>query len=340
MRLIQKNRYALLVLSFAFLSFTLQAKPLDIKQLFNKELVKVKEEEVGKSKNFYGKLLIDESKTLDIVSRYDGYITSLSANKTYMKLKKGDTLFTIYSDKVLSIQKELHISKTINKKFFTSSLEKLESLNISKNEINRIISSKKIKDIRVKTKMNAILLKKNINSGSYVKKGNLLLQLTSIESLWFVASIYQKDINFLKEDMSALVYVDGFSQAIKSKIDYIYPFVNDKTKTVNVRFLIDNKDLKLFPNMFAKVKLKSLNKTMLTLPKTAVLTKADKHYVFKATDNDEFEPTLVEANRISAYKYEIIDGLKLGDEVVNNALFLLDSDAVTNSLYDEDDSDW
>ena len=92
--------------------------------------------------------------------------------------------------------------------------------------------------------------------------------------------------------------------------------------------------------MFAKVKLKTTNKTILTLPKSAVLTKADIHYVFKSISKDEFEPVLVEANRISTYKYEILDGLNVGDEVVNNALFLLDSDAITNSLYDAEDSDW
>ena len=316
------------------------AEPLDIKQLFNKKLIKVKEEQIGKTKSFYGKLLLDESKTIDILSRYEGYITKLNANKMYMKVKKDDVLFTVYSDKVLSIQKELHISKTINKRLFRSAVEKLEALDISKSEINRIIKNKKIKNIKVKSNINAFVIKKNINKGSYVKKGKLLLQLASLENLWFIASIYQKDINFLKQDMSALIYVNGFTQAIKSKIDYIYPFVNEKTKTINVRFIIKNKGLKLFPNMFAKVKLKTTNKTILTLPKSAVLTKADKHYVFKSISKDEFEPVLVEANRISTYKYEILDGLNVGDEVVNNALFLLDSDAITNSLYDAEDSDW
>ena len=64
------------------------AEPLDIKQLFNKKLIKVKEEQIGKTKSFYGKLLLDESKTIDILSRYEGYITKLNANKMYMKVKK------------------------------------------------------------------------------------------------------------------------------------------------------------------------------------------------------------------------------------------------------------
>jgi Cu(I)/Ag(I) efflux system membrane fusion protein len=92
--------------------------------------------------------------------------------------------------------------------------------------------------------------------------------------------------------------------------------------------------------MFGKAIIKSSSKKVLTLPKTAVLTKGAKHYVFKPISKDEFEPVLVEARRVSATKYEIEEGLNAGDEVIDNALFLLDSDAITNNLYDSEDNDW
>ena len=79
---------------------------------------------------------------------------------------------------------------------------------------------------------------------------------------------------------------------------------------------------------------------MLTLPKTAVLNKGSKFYVFKPISQKEFEPIEVEVNRISSNKYEILDGLQANEEVINNALFLLDSDALTNALYEEEDEDW
>ncbi len=113
-----------------------------------------------------------------------------------------------------------------------------------------------------------------------------------------------------------------------------------KTKSVDVRFILENKDLKLLPNMFAKVELKTMTKDRLTLPKTAVLTKGDKYYVFKPISKSEFEPIKIEAKRIASNKYEVFDGLKEGDTVINNALFLLDSDAITNNLYQSDDEDW
>ena len=320
----------------------MNAKIIEVEQLFNKKTVLVKEEKIGITKSFYGKTKIDESKVVDIVTRFDGYITKLNANKSLMYVKKGEPLFSVYSDTILSIQKEINVARSINKNLYRSSLEKLKVLDLDKEEINRIKKNKSsFNGIKVLSPINAIVLKKSINHNSAVKKGKLLLQLANIDKLWFIAQIYQKDLTFIKENMSAYIYIDGLTQAVKSKVDYIYPMVDTKTKTVDVRFIIDNKDLNIYPNMFASVKIKSVNKTMLTLPKTAVLTKGSNYYVFKPISDKEFEPVKVEAKRISSNKYEILDGLSADDEVINNALFLLDSDAVTNALYESDtDDDW
>ena len=107
-----------------------------------------------------------------------------------------------------------------------------------------------------------------------------------------------------------------------------------------MRFILENEDLKLVPSMFGKVDINVKKDVMLTLPKTAVLKKADKFYVFKPLENGEFEPVKIEAKRISSNKYEILSELNENDEVINNALFLLDSDAVTNALYESDKEDW
>jgi Cu(I)/Ag(I) efflux system membrane fusion protein len=73
------------------------------------------------------------------------------------------------------------------------------------------------------------------------------------------------------------------------------------------------------------------------VPKSAIIQKGDKHFVFLYYSQEEYEPLEVQAKRISANTYEIISGLNEGEEVINNALFLLDSDAVTNSLYIKDE---
>lgn len=141
--------------------------------------------------------------------------------------------------------------------------------------------------------------------------------------------------------MKAKIYVDGFDEAVISTVDYIYPTVDETTKSVDVRFIIDNKDLKYSANMFAKVDIKQVDKEILTLPKTAVLQKGSKHYVFQYLSETEYEPIEVTAKRISSNKYQILEGLEENQRVINNALFLLDSDAITNGLYSSsDDNDW
>lgn len=330
-----------LILTTLLLSSILQAQILDAKQLFNKKTTNVIKEEISINKSFYGITKIDESSLSDVVSRFDGYITKLNANKKYMTIKKGEPLYSIYSQEILSIQNELQVAKNFNQNIYQSTLGRLDNLDISKTEQQKIKDGKiNSNGLVVTSSMNAILMEKSINQSSAVSKGTTLLQLASLDKIWFVASVYQSDLEFIKKDSEALINIDGINQKIKSKVDFIYPIFDEKTKTVDVRFILENEDLKLFPSMFGKVDINVKRNVMLTLPKTAVLKKADKFYVFKPLENGEFEPVKIEAKRISSNKYEILGGLNENDEVINNALFLLDSDALTNALYESDKEDW
>ena len=331
----------IILLSTLLLGSVLNAEIIEAKQLFNKKIVKVKKEELALTKSFYGITKIDESSLVDIVSRFDGYITNLNANKTYMNIKKGAPLYSIYSDDILSIQSELQIANDFNKNIYKSTLQRLDNLAISKSEQEKIKSSKVNENgIVVTSPVNGILLKKNINNSSAVKKGTPLLQLASLDKIWFISSIYQSDLSFVKNGMEAQISIDGLNSTIKSTVDFIYPTFDDKTKTVDVRFILDNVNNELVPSMFGKIDLLVNKSLMLTLPKTAVLKKADTYYVFKPISESEFEPVKINAKRVASNKYQIISGLEENDEVINNALFLLDSDAVTNNLYESDNEDW
>ena len=332
-----KNVLILILLLGSFVN----AEILDAKQLFNKKITKVKKEEILLSKSFYGITKIDESSTFDIVSRFDGYITNLNANKSYMTIKKGEPLYSIYSSDILSIQNELQISKELNQNIYQSTLLKLDNLDISKESQEKIKSGKLNNNgLVVTSPTNGILLQKNINNKSSVSKGTTLLQIASLDKIWFIASVYQEDLAFIKKDKQATIYIDGLNTSFNTKVDFIYPIFDDKSKTVDVRFILDNKELNLLPSMFGKVDIIDKQKELLTLPKTAVLKKSDSFYVFKYVSNDEFKPVKIEAKRINSNKYEIISGLNENDEVIDNALFLLDSDALTNSLYESDNEDW
>ena len=330
-----------IVLTSLLISGFLQAEILDAKQLFNKTTTKVVKEEISFDKSFYGITKIDESSITDIVSRFDGYITKLNANKKYMSIKKDEPLYSIYSQDIQSIQNELQVAKNFNQNIYQTTSARLENLAISKAEQQKIKDGKVDSNgIVVTSPMNAIVLEKNINQSSAVNKGVMLLQLASVDKIWFIASVYQSDLEYIKKDRDAKISIDGLNEKMLAKVDFIYPIFDEKTKTVDVRFVLDNKDLKLVPSMFGKVDINIKKDVMLTLPKTAVLKKANDYYVFKPLANGEFKPVKIEAKRVSSNKYEILGGLEQNDEVINNALFLLDSDAITNALYKSDDENW
>ena len=181
-----------IVLTSLLISGFLQAEILDAKQLFNKSTTKVVKEEVSFDKSFYGITKIDESSITDIVSRFDGYITKLNANKKYMSIKKDEPLYSIYSQDIQSIQNELQVAKNFNQNIYQTTSARLENLAISKAEQQKIKDGKVDSNgIVVTSPMNAIVLEKNINQSSAVNKGVMLLQLASVDKMWFIASVYQ-----------------------------------------------------------------------------------------------------------------------------------------------------
>lgn len=323
--------YVMLTIAF------LNAKPLDVAQLFNKKTVKVTKQNVNLVKTFYGDIQIPEDAFKNVNIRFDGFIGDVSVDKTYLFVKKGDKLFDIYSDEINLMMNEYLMS---NNNLRRNYIKKFKSYAIDKKVLKTLEKSRKVKEfINIYSPHTGFIISKTINDGSFAKKGKNLFQIANLDKLWVIAKIYQKDISSIKKDMRAKVNIEGFG-TVATKVDFIYPNVNIKDKTVNVRLEINNKDLKIYPNMFAKVSINTVEKSMLILPKTAVLTKADKHFVF-IPKGKYFEPKEITAVRINSNQFEVI-GLNENDVVIDKAMFLLDSDAITNGLYDSsnDDDDW
>ena len=84
-----------------FIAITLNAKILDVKQLFNFKSIAVKKEILQKSRTYYGKTAVDESKVKEIALRFDGFVTKVYADKSYTYIKKGDRLLKLYSKDII-----------------------------------------------------------------------------------------------------------------------------------------------------------------------------------------------------------------------------------------------
>jgi Cu(I)/Ag(I) efflux system membrane fusion protein len=298
-------------------------------QSFNIQSVQPKFEQKKISKEFYGTLNYDATKIYDITLRFDGYIEKLFVNDIYQKVSKGENLFRVYSKEIYNLQKEYESLKKIDKRLSDAIVKKVKLYDISKDQLSTRDT------FMFRSKFQGMVIEKNINEGSFAKAGTMLYKIADNSKMWVIAKVYQKDISFVYEGMDASISVDGVDENLFGKVTKIYPSINQKDLTTDVRIEVDNKNNNLYADMFAKVKLHLKEKSMLTLPKDAVISKDGKFYVFVKSVNF-YEPKEIQAKYMGSF-YQVFGGISKDQKVAKNALFLLDSDAVTNSLFESDD---
>lgn len=321
-------------LLFLFLAiFTLLGQTFE--QSFNIQTINPKIKTIKSTQTYFTNLAYDESKLYDISLRFNGFIQNLQANEHYKYIKKGEQIFDVYSKEIFDLQYELHNSNNINKNIQETLVLKLKLFDFDDKTIDKIIKAP-TPLLSFQSKYSGYIIEKNIIEGSFAPMGKTLLKLANIDTLWAIAKVYQKDIANIKVGMEATINVEGLTKSYTAKVDKIYPNINTKDMTYDVRLIVPNPNHTLFPNMFAKATILSTSKEALSLPKEAVIKRDNKLYVFKKTGEREYEPIEIQAEYKGGY-FEIFSGISANESVVKNALFLLDSDAVTNGLYN---SDW
>ena len=310
--------------------------PLRVEQLFNVKTTKVQKVSNALNQEFYGYTKVNEANVKDVTLRYDAFITELFTNQTFLPLMPGDVIAKVYSPEVFTAQQELLNALRINNKGIIESIkEKLLLLGVRQKTIDTVIRTKKAyEEIYVDSKVLGTVTQKFVNEGAFVKKGMKLLEVTDYSSLWLIVSVYEKDLPFIKRAKGAKISFDLDTQQYTGHVDFIYPRIDPKSKTLNVRIVMDNKDNTVYENAFAKVRFLQDTREYLSLPASAVITKGKQHIVFAVGQYEgEYEPKMIEAKRLNDGTFEITSGLKENDVVVSNALFMLDSDAQINGLY-------
>jgi multidrug efflux pump subunit AcrA (membrane-fusion protein) len=113
----------------------------------------------------------------------------------------------------------------------------------------------------------------------------------------------------------------------KGRVTYLYPTVEEKTRTIKVRIEFANSGGVLKPEMYADVEFKGSLGKALAVPESAVLSTGERALVFVANGDGVFEPREVTTGVKTRNYYEIKSGLSAGERVATGANFLLDSES-------------
>ena len=311
-----------------------------VKQLFSVQTIKVKKEVRSERIKNYGYVAIDQARIYDISPRFGGYVVNLYADKIYKKVKKGEPLVVVYSPEVFKAKDEYlntyrYSKKRPNKGMLESAKLKLKLLGVSKEEIQDIIKNQKASpNTTIYSPVDGYVFIKGIDNGTAFKAKQQLFQIVNLDEVWVEVKLFEEERARLSTTSNYEISFKGIDKIFKTSKQLLYPQLNPDIATLTLRLRVDNGSNILFPGMYATVISLKDEKTQLTLPTTAVIRKDGTYYVFTIGDFEgEYEPREIKVKSISPNTYMIVDGLKEGDEVVNNALFMMDSDAQINGLY-------
>lgn len=278
-----------------------------------------------------GYINYDENKISHIHLRANGWVEKLYISSEGERVQKGDALFDIYSPELVNAQSDyLNALKTGRSGLIKASKERLRSLAIPKSTITRITKTRKVSQfIKIYAPQNGIVAEINIVEGMYVTPQTTILSLADLSSVWLLTEVFEKQSRLIEDGLTGNMRLSHAPEKIWSgNIAYIYPEINQQTRTLKVRLKFDNPDENLKPGMYANVTILGKEKpNTVMIPREALIRTGNSERVILALGEGRFQPVKVISGLESGEKIEIISGLKAGEKIVTSAQFLIDSEA-------------
>lgn len=284
-----------------------------------------------------GKIAENEKENTVQVSYFSGRIEKLHVSFTGEEVSKGQLLATIYSPELYAAQQELITAGTLKEsqpELYKAVRNKLKLWKLTENQINDIEKTGKVKEnFSVFATVSGTVTDKLIEQGDYIKQGQSLLKIANFNSVWANFDVYENQIDLFKKGQEIVVNANyNPNKKFKAQVDFIDPVLNTKTRTVNLRVVLNNKDKDLKPGMFVtgKINGSNLNNDVgISIPSSAILWTGNRSVVYIKTSPDEpiFEMREIELGKQMGESYGVLKGLDIGDEIVTNGTFTIDAAA-------------
>jgi Cu(I)/Ag(I) efflux system membrane fusion protein/cobalt-zinc-cadmium efflux system membrane fusion protein len=294
----------------------------------------------------YGTVNYDERRMKVVSAWVGGRIDKLYVDFTGVEVKKGDPLAELYSPALVSTQKEFILAlETRGRLWALGNQDSLESATnlveaakqrlllwgISQKQIDNIEKTRKVTThMTIHAPIGGIVIDKKAFEGQYVKEGERLYSIADLSKVWVLADVYEYELPWIRNGMPAemgLSYIPG--KRFKGRVLYVYPYLDEKTRTAKFRLEFDNSESRLKPGMYANIYLEStIAEDSLVIPQEAVIDSGVRKVVFVALGKGKFQPRDVKLGvEGNNREFQVLDGLNENEQIVISAQFMLDSES-------------
>lgn len=312
----------------------------DIQQRIGVALGKVEQTPLTMSIRTVGIVRPDETKVAHIHLKTEGWVEKLFVSFTGQKVKAGDPMLSIYSPAFFTAQREflsaIQAAKSSldrvgdQRTVVETARQRLELWDIPKEAILALENTGKPgKSLILRSPISGTVLEKKAFEGQYVMAQAELYVVADLSTVWMQGKIFEYELPHVEIGMPATVTFPSLPmQQFTGKVVFIDPIVDEMTRTVQVRVELFNPDGKFRPGMFGDVTISHAMGSGLTVPTSAIIRTGERNIAYRAVSPDRFVPVQVEISPLRFEdRFQILAGLKAGDEVVTSANFLIDSES-------------
>jgi len=300
----------------------------------------VRDENTGVEKTLTGTVTTDESKTDELSARVAGRIQQLFVRTVGEKVSIGQPVYTIYSEDLQEAEKEYLLARQQQKvlhnpdvdygQLISSAENKLLLWGLSSGQIKNLAQSGKVSaTVTILSKIAGTVSDISIHEGDYVTEGMTVLKTQALNTLWIEAQLYASEAgNYHVNDKVNVSLPDLGGHIIAGKVEFINPELSDQSKVDLIRISITNPQGLIRPGMQAYISISSEDKRSLAVPASAILTDGKGSMVWVKNADGSFSPKMVTVGSGNQNYVPVISGLTMGDVVVANGAYLLNSEAI------------
>lgn len=277
--------------------------------------------------------------------KVSGWIDKLYVSRTGDVVKKGQPLLDIYSPELVSAQEEYLLALRSAQSLGASGIERvssgandllasarrrLELWDVSDDQIQELEKTREVRrTLALHSPANGVVLQKNAVEGTAINAGMDLFAIADLDPIWVEAQIFEGELPLVRVgDKVEVASPYDPMLTLQGQVDYIYPYLDMKTRTANVRIVLSNPNLELRPDMYVDARIITWpHKDALAILKSSVIRSGERDVVFVAMGEGKFLPREVTLGIEADPYYEVLDGLAQGTQIVTSGQFLLDSEA-------------
>lgn len=278
----------------------------------------------------FGEVVANKRLQTDISLRTEGWVEELIVNAPGDKVEVGDILFRLYSPDLVSAQQDyISALNRGDKERIAITKNRLSSLGVQTSAIKLIAEKRKILHaVPYFASRGGRIENLRIRQGSYLRPGDIALRIQSYDTVWVDVSLAEQDISFVNTSSQVRVAFPSLTQHMDLvPIDYISPTVDPKTRTAELRLLVENTNGNIRPGAYADVEISTDIRSRLSIPYESVLQNKQGSYVIVEVEKGSFQAREVVLGMKNKGRIEVQSGLKEGETIVTSGQFLIDSES-------------